>query len=337
MSTVKTELVSFNPYKWDTGVFSWDSSIADKTWEEAGVSSFSIGTSEDSLIISDERGMSALKQAHDSIQVEERTKRDFLKSFASPLILTEIFYKKFNCGLNVAEAMVIAESLSKAVNIGRQERITVEDAGRYAVDKNSFDTLAVAESLKKEVRYYLYIDEVQRIAEGLSKTYGLSTGEALSLIDEYYRASGMVISDIAFYEREITLDEFKEKDSPAGYCAFKEFIAGDHLYKDAIFKTVLESKSIDASPGITKWQLNIDVPDVFDKGTEDLKKDTSHRVNFNRKFWEIPDVTIKIRGSSDSSAHIKNLVTDIEGFTFDLLDGEDNPIDGVIYWKAEGY
>lgn len=337
MGIVNTELISFAPYKWDTGVFNWDSNIAEDTWDEAGVSTLAIRASEDSLFISDKKGVSTLKPVSDSIRIAERTERDSIKSFASPLMLTEIFYKKFNCGLKVTEAIAITESLSKAVGVCKEESITAREFERHDVEKNASSDLNIREAFNKEARYYLYVDEVQRIVDGLSNNYGLSRREAASLIDEYYRASGMVISDIAFYGRELTLDEFKSKDAPAGYGSFKEFIAGDHLYKDAIFKTVIESTDTTSTPAIVEWKLNIDVPDVFDKGTVELKEDTSHRITFNRKFWEIPDVTIKVRGSSDSSAHIENLVTDVEGFTFNLVDGEGSPIDGVIYWKAEGY
>lgn len=328
---------SFNPYKWDTSVFRWNSDIAIDSWDEAGANAICLEAIEDPLSVATGYDSVTGKQSYETMRITDRSSREITKAFVSALTLIEVFYKKFDCGLKVEEAMLIAESLSKAVVTRKEEEIEAIEAQNHAIGKNVSDALSVAEAFDKKAQYYLYVDEVQRIVDSLSKYYGLTSDEAISVIDEYYRASGLIISDIAFYERELTLDEFVKKDTPAGYSPFKEFIAGDWLYKDAIFKTVLTSTNTSSSPAIREWKLNIDVPDVFDKGTVELTADRSQRVNFNRKFWEIPDVTIKVRGSTSSSAHIENLVTDIEGFTFDLLGGDGSPVEGTIYWKAEGY
>lgn len=128
-----------------------------------------------------------------------------------------------------------------------------------------------------------------------------------------------------------------KKDGEEEYGSFREFIPGDWVYKDAIFKIVLSSKDISSRPALSKWRLNIDVPDTFDKGVADLTAESSHAMRFNRKFWESPDVTIKIRGSTSPSAKVSNLTVDAEGFIFELIDEKGSPVDGVIYWKAEGY
>lgn len=128
-----------------------------------------------------------------------------------------------------------------------------------------------------------------------------------------------------------------KKDGEESYSSFREFIPGDWIYKDAIFKIVLSSKDISSRPALSKWRLNIDVPDTFDKGVADLSAQDSHSIRFNRKFWEAPDVTIKIRGSSSSSAKARSITVNEEGFVFELIDEKENPVDGVIYWKAEGY
>lgn len=128
-----------------------------------------------------------------------------------------------------------------------------------------------------------------------------------------------------------------KKSGEEEYSSFREFIPGDWVYKDAIFKIVLTSKDVSSRPALTKWRLNIDVPDTFDKGVADLAAESSHSIRFNRKFWDAPDVTIKIRGSSDSSAKVGSLSVDEEGFVFELVNEDGSPVDGVIYWKAEGY
>lgn len=337
MSEVTTERTSFTEYKWDTGVFTWDDDIAEGTWDEVGISAFAITAAEDALFICDAIGKAIEKHRSNTLCLTEASHRETVKGIVSALIFAEVFYKQFDCGLKIEEAIIIAEVLNKAIGICKTGDIYIEDKEVSEFGKNTSEAIPLTESFARKASYYLYIDEVQQIVDDLAKQYDLPKREALSLVDEYYRASGAVIEAISFYDKELTLREFQEKDVPEGYGAFKEFIAGDLLYKDAIFKTVFSGTSTDSTPCLTEWKLNIDVADVFDKGTVDLVAEELHRVDFNRKFWETPDVTIKIRGSSDSSARIENLVTDTEGFAFELLNGENEPVDGVIYWKAEGY
>lgn len=337
MTNVSTGRTSFTPYKWDTAVFSWDNDLALSAWDSAGVASWSIEVSGDTFSITDGENNTFNKNWKDSVSVKESMSREIAKQIASALTISEAFVRQVNYGIVASEAFSLAEKLSRAISISKRESLSINDAHDKKIEKSIAESFTTEEAFSREARYYLNVDEVQGIADSISREYGLTMKESLSVIDDYYRACNMVISDIAFFDGEKTISELAGRDVPVGFAPFREFIPGDWLYKDAIFKMVIESTDATASPGVSEWKLNIDVPDVFDKGTYECKAGKSSSVTFNRRFWDIPDITIKIRGEDSASLHIANLVTTVEGFTFDLMDSSDTQVAGSIYWKAEGY
>lgn len=337
MTNVSTSKTSFTPYKWDTAVFSWDSDLALSSWDSAGISSWQIEVSGDSFSITDKENNTFSKNWKGSVSIKESMNKEIAKQIASALTIAEAFSRLVNYGIAAKEAFSLSEKLSKAVSVSSREAFHIDEYTNKEIGKNSIDSFGVAEVFNREARYYLNIDEVQNIADSISKEYGLTNKESLSVIDDYYRASNMVISDIAFFDGEKAISELSGRDVPVGFAPFREFIPGDWLYKDAIFKMVIESTDATASPGVSEWKLNIDVPDVFDKGTYECKAGKSSSITFSRRFWDIPDVTIKIRGENSALLHIENLVTTVEGFTFDLMNSSNAKVAGSIYWKAEGY
>ena len=188
----------------------------------------------------------------------------------------------------------------------------------------------------KNILYNLKLEEsLGTISDILAKRYKITTSDAIYLIDSYIKACESVLSDLAFYDKEITLDEFKKMDVPVGFGEFKEFIAGDHYYKDALFKTTLDSQAVDVKPVLAEWKLNIDVPDVTEKTVTEVPAQENYRIDFTRKFYEIPELTVTIRGNSNLSVY--DLQIDATGFSFTLKNSSGEISSGLIYWRAEGY
>lgn len=198
------------------------------------------------------------------------------------------------------------------------------------------ESLSIQDAFYRNILYNLKLEEsLGTISDILAKRYKITTSDAIYLIDSYIKACESVLSDLAFYDKEITLDEFKKMDAPVGFGEFKEFIAGDHYYKDALFKTTLDSQAVDVKPVLAEWKLNIDVPDVTEKTVTEVPAQENYRIDFTRKFYEIPELTVTIRGNSNLSVY--DLQIDATGFSLTLKNSSGEISSGLIYWRAEGY
>lgn len=198
------------------------------------------------------------------------------------------------------------------------------------------ESLSIRDAFYRNILYNLKLKEsLGTISDILAKRYKITTSDAIYLIDSYIKACESVLSDLAFYDKEITLDEFKKMDAPVGFGEFKEFIAGDHYYKDALFKTTLDSQAVNVKPVLAEWKLNIDVPDVTEKTVTEVPAQENYRIDFTRKFYEIPELTVTIRGNSNLSVY--DLQIDATGFSLTLKNSSGEISSGLIYWRAEGY
>lgn len=266
--------------------------------------------------ISDKKNNSSTKAYNDNLNFNEAIRRDMSHVMKEELITNDSILSNIKRLLD--EGFNITDVVDKKLATELKESLSIQDA------------------FYRNILYNLKLEEsLGTISDILAKRYKITTSDAIYLIDSYIKACESVLSDLAFYDKEITLDEFKKMDVPVGFGEFKEFIAGDHYYKDALFKTTLDSQAVDVKPVLAEWKLNIDVPDVTEKTVTEVPAQENYRIDFTRKFYEIPELTVTIRGNSNLSVY--DLQIDATGFSLTLKNSSGEISSGLIYWRAEGY
>jgi len=148
----------------------------------------------------------------------------------------------------------------------------------------------------------------------------------------------VVFSDILISSKPCTDNEFIEATnykSRPGYSDFKRFISGDYEYEKALYKTVMKSQT-EFRPYVSELNLEVDVPDIFDRGSATISASGTIDVLFSRPFNVAPEVNLTLK--SGTVWAIPRLLNESElGFTIQLRADGDVASAGVVGWSAHGY
>ena len=155
--------------------------------------------------------------------------------------------------------------------------------------------------------------------------------------------AGQVIGDIRFYD--IALDEggYSRVLTPYGYGKWRELVAGDYIYNDAICKYCMQASLNSSRPNTRKYVHKVDVPDIIATGTATLT--TSNQPLFvsfpedeTRKFHIVPELSVGLKAYSgtDTAPLVIPYNVTREGFYVTMkVDGA--YVDGTISYSARGY
>lgn len=165
----------------------------------------------------------------------------------------------------------------------------------------------------------------------------LNVNETIGLAERRRGAARAVISDILI-GTDMTDTQFQDLlalGGPVGHETFRNFIAGEHEYEDALFKAVFLAGQ-GSLPRATALTVAVDVPDVFDRGSAAPVATGVLTVPFNRAFNEPPEVSATLKGGTSVAApRVTNITT--AGFDLELLDPTNTRIAGEVSWAAKGY
>lgn len=253
------------------------------------------------------------------------------------------------------ETINFAEKDSKKVTSISTEGVNFEEIPQNHPTSMNLETFGIAEEVYKDYIRAVYVSltvdeeytdkvsfirtytETLDIIDEVAKDFGLNKLVALQIIESWLRHANATISDIAISNIEMTLENFGMALSPVGYTDFKNFQTGDYTYKDALIRIILEAGVTSDRPNIDKWEFNVDLPDVTDRGTTHLTlANQPLTVTFNRKFYTVPEVIITVKSASTTGAKVSIGTITSSGFTVELKDGA-TTIDGYISWSAVGY
>lgn len=167
----------------------------------------------------------------------------------------------------------------------------------------------------------------------------LNINETLAVQGRLRGAARAVISDLAVATvttmTDQTFAELLETGGPVGYEPFRNFIAGDHEYEDALFKAVFGAGQ-GSLPRALSLSVTVDVPDVFDRGSAATLATGVVRVNFTRSFNEPPEVDATLKGGTTVAApRVSNITA--AGFDLELIDPTNARVAGLVSWSAKGY
>ncbi len=242
--------------------------------------------------------------------------------------------------LAVAENLGLSEALGKHTTQPQTESLQMGDGLAWQAVKNVTQALALAEGFGRTVAYRRSIDEGLGLADSLKRACQMNVHEAFDLAEQYRRHANGVVSDMLVASTAITEQDFidiMEAGHPPGFTDFRDFIQGDHTYRRALFRSILQSQNSDRG-FIDALRVTVDVPDVFDRGSEQITAAAlGIAVTFSRTFRVPPEVTITHKGGSTLAVpRLVGAVT-TTGFSAVLEDSSGERVTGSFTWIAQGY
>lgn len=330
----------------------------------------------ESMQVSDTLTKSGIKRLDDGFAVADGVSRSFGKQLAESIALADALRR--NAGKGLSESFAVADDVDRALvkriseSIGFAETYTdliafvlaisenlgfsevlgnhttkpvaeafgMADALSKQAVKNVAESLAFAEAFGRTVAYRRAINEGLTFSDALRRAYALDVSEALHFAEQYRRKANGVVSDMIVASTTITEQDFMDimdAGHPPGYTNFRDFIPGDYTYERALFRAILESQNADRGY-IDGLRVTIDVPDVFDRGSEQITNAaTGVTVNFTRTFRIAPEVTITHKGGTVVAVPKLIGAVTTTGFTAVLEDSTGTRVTGSFTWVAQGY
>ena len=276
---------------------------------------------------------------HDeTLGIGEVALRDLVRSCTDALALAAT---RAGQGLKVSvDPLAILDAAARATTLARSTALALADARVTTIAPDARQALAVAETYTDLIAFVFQIVEALGLAERGSNTTSHASVEAIDLRDRLLRAAEAVIADLAF--RATPLDEagfsvLVAESRPLGFSSFRDLVPGDDEYAKALVRLVLEAPVTTANRvALSEARLNIDVPDVRDRGTIAVPVGGTV-VTFNRSFNAAPEVQATFKGGGTLAIPQIGTITPT-GFQLILVNPDtQGSVAGNASWSAEGY
>jgi hypothetical protein len=276
----------------------------------------------------------------DTFALGDDVDRAIVKHLLQTLSLTETYSDLIAFMLRISEGLHVAEVGSKTLRRPIAETFGLADNSSRQATLRVTEAVAIAEALGRTVAYRRSIDEGLTLDESLKRALRINASEALGFAEQYRRHANGVISDMIVGSSEITEVDFAsivEAGHPPGYTDFRDFIPGDYTYRRALFRAILKSRNSDRG-FIDALRVTIDVPDIFDRGTEQITDAAAGiTVYFARAFRIPPEVTLTHKGGTVVAIPRLLGAVSTTGFTAVLESTAAARVAGSFTWIAQGY
>lgn len=182
-------------------------------------------------------------------------------------------------------------------------------------------------------------------SESLQPKLSKNIVETVSVYDTFLRNAGAVMFDLVIRDDVLTKDQLDEiADSPpVGYTPFRQFHPGDYDYQEGMIGVRITGAQYEGQVGISGLQLNVDIPDITDRGTATVTAgDVSgssgqHTVTFNKTFSAAPEVyPVWIAGSTAAVPEIISVTATQFVFILRESSSPSTVVEGTISWAALG-
>jgi len=338
-STVDETVLSSSPYTWASSSFTWQDALSNKAWRDAATTSTRINVGE-SLAVAEALQKHINLPFGEAFALTDAPSWHLVKNILRSLNIAETYTDNISFIIRITESFSIRDQSTKAVTKPLNESFSLVDALKKDITKGVTEALGMAEAFGRTIAYHLHLSEALHVSDALAKAVTLSKAEALHVFDTYLRHGNAVISDMLLTTADMTIADFKtlvDAGHAPGYADFKDFIQGDYEYRYALFRAVLESQSA-ARASLTGMSLQVDVPDVFDRGSAAITDAVAGiTVSYNRQFHIPPEVTLTLKGGTVIAIPKLTNVTAID-FTVVLVDpATNNQVTGSFTWSAHGY
>lgn len=280
----------------------------------------------------------ALKKAAErafaaSLSVEEAAARDLQKRVTEQLALDETFRRFVSFARVLLDSVWITDALGKQMEKQRTGAFALADGCQKASGKNVAVSIGVAEEEERRALFQRAFAESVQAAEYAAKRCGKPLHEIVEIAEAYLRNANATLSDLYLSEQDLTYEAFQKISMPLGFEPFRDFVIGDYEYKEALFRLLLKGPVTEGRPLITNWTLNVDVPDISDRGTCIVPK-TGLRVDFNKSFYSPPELSVIVRAGANA---MPEYTADDTGFDVKLYGSDGQPVQATISWSANGY
>jgi len=337
-----TVLINETPgadYAWSAAGFSWDAVESGKSWAAAHVALVDV-VADDLVPFAEGGGRHTGTRAASMFGVAEARLGEALADRHEGLALAETYVDYINFILLVAESLVLGESAGKTADRPDGDAFGFVDAASRRPVKAASETLSLADVLARTAVFQRDLAEAVSLADAAPKMHARFSGETLALADALLRHARAVLADLAV--RSTPMDEaafraLVAEKGPLGYGPFRDLVAGDYEYAKALIGLLLSAPVTGERIAVADATLNVDVPDVRDRGTASVPT-TGATVAFTRSFTEPPEVQATLKaGGTPALPEITAITT--TGFDVRLVDAADGatPVAGTVSWSALGY
>ncbi|NBQ40176.1 MAG: hypothetical protein EBU34_10485 [Alphaproteobacteria bacterium] len=239
-----------------------------------------------------------------------------------------------------AETVSLTERNLCLALIPKLEALVLTESRRASIQPDVRQSLTLSETYTDIIGFILQIAEAFAVLDRTSRSQTHLSKEQIALLDRILRASNAVIADLSF--RTTPLDEegfasLISQSKPLGFSAFRDLIPGDYEYAKALVRLILEAPVTTANRvALSQARLNIDVPDVRDRGTVAVAA-TGTVVAFNRAFNAPPEIQATFKGGTILAIPQIGAIT-TTGFEILLINPDTQvPVAGNASWSAEGF
>lgn len=278
--------------------------------------------------------------------ISDELRRDMFARFDDHASLTDKVRRRVEFIRSLDEAITAAESTAKSANKNVNERLDIIAELAKTVAGLLTDGVEIDDSWRRTANLLRNFDEGAGINDVLIKKFGGRYGEQLAVFDDYVRACGAVLSNIAFQDGELSLADFlKNTKTPPGYDEFAEYKVGDYEYQQALVRLILQSCAAQAEPLLSDVNVHVDIDDVDDRGVV-VVEDTSTpvKVYYNKHYYTAPEVNITVKGGNTASGIVMPTILATDGidgtgrfFLAELRDTAGNRCTGTFAWVSKGY
>ncbi len=237
-------------------------------------------------------------------------------------------------------AAALAEAIHKTVLAPRIRTLALAESRTATAKPDARQALSLSDTYIDLIDFVVQVVEQMSMADRKASSPTHRSAETIALLDRLLRASDAVIADLAFWATPLDAQGFAalvNESRPLGFAAFKELTPGDYEYASALVRLVLEAPVTTANRiALADAQLNIDVPDVRDRGAIAVPVGGTI-VAFNRVFNAPPEVQASFKGGA--SLAIPQIGTiGTSGFQLTLVNPDtQTSVAGTASWSAEGY
>ena len=211
---------------------------------------------------------------------------------------------------------------------------------RAIAQPDARQSLALSETYSDLIGFIVQIAEALSVVDRASAAVVHLDPEQLVVLDRVLRASEAAIADLAFRTTPLDAESFAAlvaESRPLGYSQFRDLTPGDYEYARALVRLALEAPSTTGSRvALAEARLNIDVPDVRDRGTVTVPIGGAV-VPFARAFNAPPEVQATFKGGGVLAVPQIDTIT-TTGFQLSLINPDTlASVAGNASWSAEGY
>ena len=229
-----------------------------------------------------------------------------------------------------------------------KENITIYNIYKKFISKMFHDNIIISDSLNLMSTKLKKLCEKISILDGVKKIFRFKGKENIILTDSKNSFIEFILSDLIIFSKYIDMFLFEDISQRAfGFTNFQTLIVGEYEYKNALVKMQIDTVANSPKLFFPRWKYMVDIPDKIDKGRIEYIGDPNFQdgyqyVEFNIKYYYIPEVTVTIVGGTNIYA-IPDLANQdpyrisTEGFYVKVTDTTGALLNNVqVSWQAIG-